>query len=152
MLNNLSDSRCKVWERKDKGKYTEVKFTTSRRVNESVDDKLRIEKGIAKNGYVPSSFAFVRFVGKAHEKIKTWNLDIPIGNLKMAITNERYVDPKTMEIKSPQNNEFVVFDFDEYVYNGAINNSKVNMDKAPKVEPPVEEKTEELSAEDECPF
>lgn len=150
MLNNSSDSRCKVWERKDKGKYTEVRFTTSRKAGDSDSDKLKIEKGIAKNGYIPSSFPFVKFVGEAHKKIKDWNLDIPIGNLKIRIYNERYVDPKTMEIKYPQNCDFVVYDFEEYTKHSA--NSQINMDRAPKVESSVEERAEELNAEDECPF
>ena len=160
--------RCKVWEINDLEGRAEVKFSCSRKIKEdSSYDKIQAEHGVAKNGYIPTYFSFVKFVGHAYNKLKEINIGDTITNMDATIEYEPYWDSKNACINYPKNPKITVFSFEIYSPE-ASNNYSGNLDRAPQVADAPE--TTELpshnhneptsydlpkdngSADDECPF
>lgn len=156
--------RVKVWEINDKEGVAEVKFSTSRPVKENNSyDKIQIDNGVAKNGYIADYRSFVRFVGHAYNQLKSINIGDTITNLKADMSLEPYWDSKNKCIAYPKNEKITVFEFE--MYTGENNNGTKNLDKAPQVaeEPkpvqytapmakPNEPVVPSATAEEECPF
>ena len=75
-MRQVITDRCKVWEINDKNGTAEVKISSSRKVNENNSyDKVQIENGVAKNGYISDYRSFVRFVGHAYHQLKDIRLE-----------------------------------------------------------------------------
>lgn len=159
----ITSNYFKVWEIDEKEKYSLVRMSTSRKVDDkNTDDKSRIDNGIAKNGYVSESFQYVRFVGKAFNKLKK---DIVVGtndtitNLEMNFDFEPYYNNETKEVKYPRYPRITVFSFNLPSEVKKDDNARKGMDKAPAVadedvsveqQPMAEEP--ELDDDDELPF
>lgn len=101
MINVADGQRCRVFEVEDKGNYSLVKLSTWRKDKRS--DK-----------YVYSNWSYVRFVGKAHEKIDLLN-DLEVKNrivLKGAgLAKEKYTDNTGQEVY-PKFPQLTVFNFE----------------------------------------
>lgn len=124
--------RCRLWEIKDQGKYAEVKFSTSRKVKEdSAFDKNLIEHNIAKNGYVSTYYSFIRFVGKAYNKLKNIEENATLTNLTCDFAQEPYWNEKEQEVNYPRQPRITVYDFE--IFNWSEQHSN-GLDAAPKVE------------------
>lgn len=99
MIYAQSDSRFKVWNIEDKGNYSVVQFSTSRKDRKT-------------DNYLNSRWSFVNFVGEAHEKIKNVKIGDCITNARMAFAWEPYEkDGEKIYPKSPR---ITVFDFETY--------------------------------------
>ena len=133
-MNGTMTSYFKIWEIKEDegGKTATVRMSTNRKVKEEfARDKALVDNGIAKNGYVSTSWSFVRFVGKAYNKLmKDVKEGDSITNVECTIEREPYMDSKTNQVVYPNNIRMTVFSFD--LANNGGNTSK-NMDKAPMV-------------------
>ena len=157
-MRAIITDRCKVWEINDKEGYAEVKFSTSRKVKEDNSyDKVQIDNGVAKNGYISESQSFVRFVGHAYNKLKEIKIGDTITNLKGDLSREPYWDSKNNCIAYPKNLKTTIFEFEIYVPENENNKAPKNLDRAPQVEEtnkvskaPVQPIVEEDT--DECPF
>lgn len=129
-----------IWNIEDNGKMATVDLSTGRKVDENNQfDKVKIEKGIAKNGYVNESFRFVRFVGQAYNKLKKHDLKEKdrITNLSMNWDFEGFWNESTQAIEYPKYPRITVFSFDipGEEDSGDNNNTQTprNIDKAPEV-------------------
>jgi len=129
MLNIDKEQRVTVWEVKDKGSYTEVRMSSSRK--DKRDDS-----------YKNSNWSFVRFVGKAHEKAKAENLERQdrIVLKGAGVSLEDYIDADGNK-QYPKNSQITVFNWERLEKSG-------DPTDAP---PRVESSHEEESAED-IPF
>ena len=99
-LNIADGQRVTVWKVEDKGNYGLVQFSSSRK------DK-RIED--PKKQWVNSSWSFVRFVGKAYDKIGELDRNTRIELHGATLSKEPYL--KDGETVYPTQPQFVVFDF-----------------------------------------
>jgi len=113
-----------IWQIEDKGKYAEVRMSTSSKNQDGT--------------YSSSNWSFVRFVGKAHNDELLAMLprkDNPIRlEIKGGLTQESYVD-KDGNKKYPKNPSFIVWEWTLSEYNGGGNTShKTGMDSPPIVE------------------
>lgn len=101
MSLNISDTqRVTIWQIEDKGKFSLIRMSSARK------DKTSGE-------YKNSNWSFVRFVGKAHEKIATDGLKRQdrIVLKGAAISLEDYVDDNG-EKKYPQHPTLTVFNWE----------------------------------------
>lgn len=115
-----------VWEVEDKGKYTQVKFSTSRK------DKQHEGK------YLNSNWSYTRFVGKAHEAASSLSERDRITIIKGGLSWEPYED-ENGERKWAKNPQIVVFDF-KYSDSEKSNGGNVGrMDNPPHVESDIDE-------------
>lgn len=161
-MNIIITDRCKVWDIKESGNVSEVKFSCSRKVKEDDNyDKVQITNGVAKNGYIATYYSFVRFVGHARNKLANVYIGDTITHLEGKLEREPYWDSNTQSVVYPKNYKLTIFDFEIYDENNSFNNQNKNLDKAPQVEDaPVdttkvmeEENTKPApKAEDVCPF
>lgn len=175
-MRQVITDRCKVWEINDKNGTAEVKISSSRKVNENNSyDKVQIENGVAKNGYISDYRSFVRFVGHAYHQLKDIKIGDTITNLESDSSKEPYWSSNEGDIKYPNSERITVFSFEKYDPEKHNQGSTRNLDKAPQVaeEPAKEmpshnhnqptsysvEKTvdntavpNDISADDECPF
>jgi hypothetical protein len=124
MSLNLSDTqRVTVWEIEDKEKYAVVRMSSSRKVKDSNPAE-----------YINSNWSFVRFVGKAYEKIQSEGLaqkDRIV--LKGAtVSLEPYMEND--EKKYPKNPRITVFNWEH-----VESNASSKMDTPPTVEDEEEE-------------
>lgn len=157
--------RCKVWEINDLDRRAEVKFSCSRKIKEdSSYDKVQAEHGVAKNGYIPTYFSFVKFVGHAYNKLKDVNIGDTITEMDATIEYEPYWDSNNECVNYPKNPKITVFDFEIYSPD-ASNNYNSSLDAAPQVADTPESSAHNYnepttydmpqnnsSADDECPF
>jgi len=161
-MKALITDKCKVWDITDKGTYTEATLKTSRPVKENdTYDQSRVERGIAKNGFVPESHTFVKFVKNAHDKIKEVKPGTTLTNLRATFSKEAYWSTADNCIMYPKNEKLTIFAF-EIDGEESTKTTTTNLDKAPQVaeEPakqtvaPVDNTPTEtpVDAEDECPF
>ena len=97
MLNIEKGQRVYIWEVEDKGKYSLVKMSSSRKDKKSGE-------------YVYSNWAFVRFVGSAHEKASDLEPKTRIELKGAGISSEMYM--KDGEKAYPKTPQMVVFNFD----------------------------------------
>lgn len=101
MLWIQENQRVTVWKVEDKGKYSEVKFSSARK------DKTSGE-------YKNSTWSFVRFVGEAHKKASTLKEKDRIELKGAGFSIEEYTD-KEGNRAWPKNPSLVVFNFEKYV-------------------------------------
>lgn len=127
-MNGIMRDFFTVWEIDDDGKKAVVRMSSSRKVKED-QDQLAIEKGIAKNGYISTSWSFVNFVGKAYNQLKKYEIKSGdrITNLNARIQMEPYWSKENEGIAYPRTPRITVFDFELPQQNG------VDLDKAPMV-------------------
>lgn len=175
-MRQVITDRCKVWEINDKNGTAEVKISSSRKVNENNSyDKVQIENGVAKNGYIADYRSFVRFVGHAYHQLKDIKIGDTITNLESDSSKEPYWSSNEGCIKYPNSEKITVFSFEKYDPEKHNQGSTRNLDKAPQVaEEPKEEvpshthnqptnynveqptksveSSNNISADDECPF
>lgn len=132
-MRMIITDRCKVWEIKDNNTYALVKFSSSRKVNENNSwDKIQIENGGAKNGYISENRNFVRFVGHAYNKLKEIEIGDVIVNISTDNNREPFWNSETQSFEYPLHERITVFDFE--IYNKEKNNfSDKNLDKAPQI-------------------
>ena len=112
----VKDQYATVWKIENKGNYSEVSLSTSRK------DK-------ATGDYKNSNWSFVRFVGDAQAKIDLLSRQTRIVIKGMGISLEPYMN-KDGEKAYPKNPQFVVFNFELQEDSG----SRGVMDTAPQVE------------------
>jgi len=117
MLNFNDTQRVTVWKIEMKENHALVRMGSSRK------DK-------ASGEYKNSTWSFVRFVGKAFEKIDQLNEKDRIVLKGAGISLEPYVDKKTNETKYPKTPQIVVFNWEPFVPDG---NRSTNGDNAPVV-------------------
>jgi hypothetical protein len=110
----IDETRVVIWETEDKGNYHLVKMGSSRK------DK-------ATGEYKNSNWSFVRFVGKAHDKIGAVQQKEKIVIKGAGISQEPYMKEGVKTY--PKNPQIVVFDFEPYVPDGGG-----KMDEPPAVE------------------
>jgi hypothetical protein len=118
MIYVQDDQWATVWEVEDKGNYSEVKFSTSRKDKKSGE-------------YINSSWAFTRFVGDAHKKASDLNRGDKIKLKGAGISREPYM--KDGEKLWPKNPSIVVFNF-EFAGDKAAKNSKSSDEEEPSAE------------------
>ena len=112
MLKVKITDYCKVWEIDEKDNYAEVKFSTSRPAKENNPyDKLQIEKGVAKNGYISEYQSFVKFRGHAYNKLSQIKVGDIITNLEAEFNREPYWDSQNECVAYPKNIKITVFSF-----------------------------------------
>ena len=116
MLNFNDTQRVTVWKIEMKENHALVRMGSSRK------DK-------ASGEYKNSTWSFVRFVGKAFEKIDQLNEKDRIVLKGAGISLEPYVD-KNGETKYPKTSQIVVFNWEHY---NPEPTSSTNSDSAPVV-------------------
>lgn len=111
----LKDCYAYVNEVKDKGNYSEVRLSTTRKDTKDGNENK-----------VYSNWSFVRFVGKAHNRIsKMEESKFPIKILTGQITQESYTNASG-EIQYPKNPSIVIFDFETSGQNNSTNSKPTN--------------------------
>ena len=155
--------RCKVWEINDKDGYAEIRFSTSRKVKENNYDKIQVDNGVAKNGYISTGFSFVRVVGHAYNQLKDISVGDTITNMDTEINLEPYWDTNNNCVTYPKSPKYTIFSLEKYVYEA----QPTNFDRAPQVaderptstsytkpaaQPVAQPIMDEETAADECPF
>lgn len=126
MSLNISDTqRVTIWSVEDHEKFAVVQMSSSRK------DKKTDE-------WKNTSWSFVRFVGKAYEKIQSEGLkrEDRIVLKGATIAQEPYMD--NGEKKYPKTPQITVFNWEHFVPDGNAS-SKSNMDTPPVVEENSEE-------------
>ncbi len=98
MLNIVDTQRATVWKIEDKGNYTLVQMSTSRKDKKS-------------NTYKNSNWSFVRFVGEAHKKANLLERKSRIVLKGAGLSKEPYTDKDGKEVY-PENPQFVVFNWE----------------------------------------
>jgi len=134
MSLNISDTqRVTIWEIEDKGRFSLVRMSSSRK------DKQTQE-------YKNSNWSFVRFVGKAHEKIQSEGLKRQdrIVLKGATISLEDYMEDG--EKKYPKHPTITVFNWEYLESDGAG-----RMDSPPKVETS-EDSDVEPEQDEDLPF
>jgi hypothetical protein len=112
----ISDSQyVTIWEVEDKGSYSLVKMSTSRKNKKTGE-------------YLNSNWSFVRFVGDAHTKASELKRQDRIVLKGAGISQEPYKDANGNKAY-PKNPQFVVFNFE---YPEAKSNDR-DMDNPPVV-------------------
>jgi hypothetical protein len=119
-LNIADGQRVTVWKVEEKGNYGLVQFSSSRK-DKRIDDP--------KKQWINSSWSFVRFVGKAHDKLGELDRNAKIELHGATLSKEPY--EKDGETVYPAQPQLVVFDFS--VPTSAEGGSK-EFDKAPEVQ------------------
>jgi hypothetical protein len=108
----------KIWKIEDKGNYALVQASTGRKEKD-------------KDTWVNSNWSFIRFVGKAHDKIETISPKDRITVLSGNFNNEPYV--KDGETVYPQKPQMVIFDF-EVAGQSSAPSGKRNFDEPPTID------------------
>ena len=151
----------KVWKAEISENKADVSFSVSRKVRE--DDKYdaeRIEKGIAKNGYVSTQF-YATFVGEAFRKIKDLAEGTRIVNARADFKREPYWNQEMDCVDYPKSGRWTIFDFelvtDEYFANLTRNNNntktkEVRIEETTAPVKPVASKEENKMEVDDLPF
>lgn len=144
-MNGIMRDFFTVWDIDDDGKKAVIRMSSSRKVKED-QDKVAIEKGIAKNGYISTNWNFVNFVGKAYNQLKKYEIKSGdrITNLDARIQMEPYWNEEMQSVSYPKNPRITVFGFELPQQNST------NLDKAPEVEK--EEPTSKQETTTEYPF
>jgi hypothetical protein len=93
----IKDQYAMIWKTEDKGNYHLVSMSTSRKDKKS-------------GNYKSSNWAFVRFVGDAHDKVATLPEKTRILIKAGGISKESY--EQDGETKWPSNPNIVVFNFE----------------------------------------
>lgn len=126
MKANRVGGFARVWSYEDKGKYSVVKLSTSkkRKDNDSYETDFQSQ--------------FVRFIGKAHEKLQ--NIDVGEKGVTIQIVDCEATTPYNAETKKGYNN-YIVFDFDVPGENNSAsgNAKKASASKSSKKAKAVEE-------------
>lgn len=127
---------ARVWKVEDKGKYSEVQLSTSKK---------------NKDGTYETDFqdGFVRFIGAAHNKIK--DVDIPEKGLTIQITLNDTTTNYSQKTKTKYVN-YVVFDFEVYDGSSGSTKSETNTKTTTKVATKKKEKTVVEDTEEDLPF
>lgn len=159
-MKKIITDKCKIWNVDDKGKYAEVKFSTSRKLKDKdTYDQTQAEHGVANNGYISEYRSFVRFVGHAYNKVKELQSGDVITNLQVDEGQEPFYGDTNSDVNAaidllekkgvvskdsikrpgkvygvvyPRNLKTTVFDFDMYTPDNTGTQSR-NLDKAPQV-------------------
>ena len=119
MSLNISDTqRCTIWEIEEKGKFSQVRMSSSRKDKDTGD-------------YINSNWSFVRFVGKAHAKISELGLKSKdrIVLKGATVSLEPYVDVDGVK-KYPKQPRLTVFNWEYLEPTGEPS----NMDAPPVIE------------------
>jgi len=119
-LGIKTDQKVTVWEVEDKGSWSSLKVSSSRK------DK-RLPEG---KQFVNTNW-FARLVGEAHNKSGTLNKGARIALTNAYIAQEPY--EKDGEKQWPKAPQVVIFDF-EIVSEGKAGSAKGGMDTPPRVE------------------
>jgi hypothetical protein len=125
-LNIAKGQRVTVWSVEDKGAYSVVSISSSRK--DKRDDTWK-----------NSNWSFVKFVGAAHEKAKELKEKDRIELHGATISREEYTDANG-ERAWPKSPQLVIFNWEYYTPSEA---GAKNLDKAPDVAP---------EADDDVPF
>jgi hypothetical protein len=132
----MAETYAKLWEVVDRGKYAEARLSTSAKDRET-------------GAYKNSNWSFVRFVGKAYDKVMEIANDEKLPRVKLtkgAFTNESWVDDKG-ETHYPKNPKLVIFDFE------FLENSEAPGDESVKTEKKSKPKSDgKPTDDDEFPF
>ena len=123
MLNINDTQRVKIWNIEKKERHALVRMSSSRKEKDSGE-------------YKNSTWSFVRFVGRAFEKIDTLSVNDTIVLKGAGLSKEPYTDKNTGEIKYPQNPQFVVFNWEPFSYEDGGQSSSSS-------KPPVVESSDE---------
>lgn len=102
-----------VWNVEDKGNYSVVKLSTARKNKDSGE-------------YINSSWSFVRFLGRAHEKVNELSERDRIVILAGSISLEPYID-KEGNKAWPKNPQILVFDWEFSERKTGVKNSTRNL-------------------------
>jgi hypothetical protein len=105
MLYYQDKQKVTVWKLENKGNYTEVQMSTSRKDKTS-------------GKFVNSSWSFVKFVGDAHKKANTLQRGDRIELNGAGESKEPYTD-KEGKVQYPKNPQQVVFNFSKIEKNNA---------------------------------
>lgn len=106
------NSYAKVWGVEDKGKYSVVELSVSKKAKDRDGNEIKDENG--RTVYdIEFSNKFVRFVGKAHELAKTLQKNDSIKILNCDVTN------KYDKEKNTTFTNYVVFDAEPSQYNNS---------------------------------
>lgn len=171
-LRSHENDIYKIWDIKDENGRALVKVSSSRPAKENSSyDQFQLSNGIGKNGYLPSYFLDVRFVGHAYNKLKEMQIGDAITNVEMELRSEAYWNSKEQCRKYPKYWQLTIFSFEKYDFNNREQAYAKNLDKAPAVaeipvaqatyvppvQPtapvaPVQQATPASTAADECPF
>lgn len=151
----------RVWKADILENRADVSFSVSRKVRENDKyDEERIEKGIAKNGYVSTQF-YATFVGEAFRKVKDLEEGTRIVNARAEFKREPYWNQETECIDYPKNGRWAIFDFelvtDDYFANLTRNNNNAKLKEVVIEETtapvkPIETKEENKVEVDDLPF
>ena len=135
-MNGTMTDTFTIWDIDDDGKKAVVRMSTGRKVKE--DETSLIEHGIAKNGYVNTSWSFVQFVGKAYNQLKKYELKSgdKITKVNMQIKQEPYWASGEEMVLYPKTPKYTVFDFELPEARPTS-----NVDKGPVVETKQSKKT-----------
>ncbi len=128
MLSIKDNQRAKIFKIEDKGSYALVTLSTSRK--DKRDDQ-----------YKYTNWSFVRFVGKAYEKISNIQEGDKIVLKGAGLSKEEYKDSNGNRAW-PKQPQFIVFNFE--IYDPDDNNASGGLDTPPEVE--------EDSDDNELPF
>ena len=118
MLNISNTQRVRVWKIEKKGKYALVRMSSTRK-----------EKSTGE--YKNSGWSFVRFVGRAFEKIDQLEEKMDIVLKGAVVSLEPYTD-KNGDIQYPKNPQIAVFNWEVFEYDDSSSG-------APSVEVSTEE-------------
>nr|DAG31354.1 MAG TPA: hypothetical protein [Caudoviricetes sp.] len=152
-LRSHENDIYKIWDIKDENGRALVKVSSSRPAKENSSyDQFQLSNGIGKNGYLPSYFLDVRFVGHAYNKLKEMQIGDAITNVEMELRSEAYWDSKEQCRKYPKYWQLTIFSFEKYDFNNREQAYAKNLDKAPAVaETPVQSVTQVTQATYEQP-
>lgn len=163
MLSTKITSYLKIWEIEDDPNTNNVKVvrvSSSRKVKEDSNyDKSLEEHGIAKNGYVSTTWYNLRFVGKAFNQLSKYNVQVGdvITNVEASIEKEPYWDSNNQAVTYPKNIKMTVFGFElpgSTSEEGQPAKTPKNIDRAPIVsdEPANISQDYAVDEDDDMPF
>lgn len=102
MRNIESKDRFRIWEVNDNDGYAIVQMSESRKLKEEDSFDMSLKKNGVSNGkeYISTQWNYVRFVGRAYEKLKNLDTSNQITHLIMDVNKEPYFGDKNAEINS----------------------------------------------------
>lgn len=106
------NSFAKIWNIEDRGKYSEVALSVSKKAKDERGNEIKDENG--KTVYnIEFSDKFVRFIGKAHELAKTLQVGDSVKLLNCDVSNKYDAEKKTTYVN------YAVFDAEASQYNNS---------------------------------
>ena len=152
LFRSKEKDKYMVWNIEDNNRYAKVKISSTRPAKDTDYDQNNLSKGIGKNGYIPSYFLSVKFVGHAYRKLKEIQVGDVITNLDAEMLCEPYWDSQEQIKKYSKYWKLTVFSFDKCDSNNKEQAYAGNLDKAPAVaETPVQSVTQVTQATYEQP-